>query len=158
MNNVCILQIEDDNNDVFFMNRAFARAGIANLVQVVTDGQMAMDYLAGSGPFADSTAHPLPDLVLLDLKLPKMSGLEVLEWIRGQAALRSMFVIVLTSSPDGRDARRAYALGANSYVIKPPDLQKYAEFARRLKEWWLECNQFVTAEESAGVRLNQPLI
>jgi DNA-binding response OmpR family regulator len=85
-------------------------------------------------------------MVLLDLKLPKKNGLEVLEWIRGQAGLRTVAVIVLTSSPDARDARRAYELGANSYVIKPADLQKYAEFARRFKEWWLECNQFVAGD------------
>jgi CheY-like chemotaxis protein len=146
MNNACILQVEDDENDVFFMKHAFKRAGITNLVQVVTDGQMAMDYLAGSGAFADRTAYPQPNMVLLDLKLPKKNGLEVLEWIRGQAGLRTVVVIVLTSSPNGQDARRAYQLGANSYVVKPGDLQKYAEFARRFKEWWLECNQFVAGD------------
>jgi CheY-like chemotaxis protein len=156
--NACILQIEDDDNDAFFMKHAFKRAGIANIVQVVTDGQMAMDYLAGAGAFGDRTAYPQPDLVLLDLKLPKMSGLEVLEWIRGQPGLRTLVVIVLTSSPDARDARRAYELGANSYVIKPADLQKYAEFARRLKEWWLDCNQFVAVDDAGGVRLNQSSI
>lgn len=148
MNNACILQVEDDDNDVFFMKHALKRAHVVNLVQVVTDGQMAIDYLAGAGPFADRTAFPQPDLILLDLKLPKQSGLEVLEWMRGQAGLRSIVVIVLTSSPDAHDARRAYQLGANSYVIKPPDLQKYAEFARRLKEWWLETNQYVSGDEA----------
>lgn len=79
------------------------------------------------------------------MKIPKKDGLEVLEWIRGQAALATVVVIVLTSSPNAGDARRAYQLGANSFVIKPADIQQLSELARRLKEWWLDYNQFVPA-------------
>jgi CheY-like chemotaxis protein len=137
-----LLYVDDDDNDLVLLQSAFKRAGIANPLHVATDGEMAIDYLAGAGPFADRRQHPLPGLVLLDLKLPKKNGLEVLEWIRSQAACKTLVVIVFTSSPNASDIGRAYELGANSFVIKPPEIQQLTELARRLKTWWLECNQF----------------
>ena len=92
MNSTCILQVEDEANEVFLLQRAFAQAGIANPVQVASDGQMAIDYLNGSGRFADRARFPLPGLVLLDLKLPRRSGREVLEWIRTQPRLNKLIV------------------------------------------------------------------
>ncbi len=145
MSNTCILYVEDEDNDVFLLRNGFKRAGITNPLQVATDGQMAIEYLAGTGPFADRGKYPLPGLVLLDLKLPKKDGLEVLQWIRGQHALATVAVIVFTSSPNDDDARRALQFGANSFVIKPARLEQLCEFARRLKAWWLDWNQFVSA-------------
>ncbi len=144
MSNTCILFVEDEDTDIFLLQSVFKREAVTNPLQVATDGQMAMACLAGTGPFADRKQYPLPGLVLLDLKLRKKDGLEVLKWIRGQDALRTVVVILLTSSPNESDARRAYQLGANSVVIKPSQFEQLCEFARRLKAWWLESNQFVS--------------
>src|SRR5579859_7009090 len=113
MNNTCILQVEDEANDVFLLQRAFLQAGIVNPVQVATDGQMAIDYLSGLGRFADRGKYPLPGLVLLDLKLPRRSGREVLEWIRAQPGLHRAVVVVFTSAQYVGDVSLAYQLGAN---------------------------------------------
>lgn len=140
----CILQVEDEETDVLLLRHAFQRAGVLQPVQVVTSGKEALDYLSGEGRFADRQAHPLPDLVLLDLKLPDKHGLEVLEWMRGQNQLKTTVVVALTSSNHETDIRRAYELGANSYVVKAADQQKRLEFAQHLKGWWLECNEYAT--------------
>jgi CheY-like chemotaxis protein len=138
----CILQIEDEEADVFLLRHAFQKADIRQTVQVVTGGQEAMDYFSGAGRFADRQKYPLPALVLLDLKLPDKHGLEVLEWVRDQAAWKRTVVIVLTSSNDPADIERAYEGGVNSYVVKAADNQKRLEFAQHLKGWWLVHNQF----------------
>jgi CheY-like chemotaxis protein len=141
-----ILQVEDEQADVELLQVVFKRAGITNPVHVVTDGQMALDYLAGAGRFADRERHPLPCLVLLDLKLPKVDGLDVLEWLRHQPNLKRLVVVVLSSSVQRRDVERAYDLGANSYAQKPPELGRMVEMARSLKSWWLGCNCFAPFE------------
>jgi CheY-like chemotaxis protein len=145
MSQTCILQVEDEANDVFLLQRAFRQAGITNPVRVATDGQMAIDYLSGAGPFGNRNDHPLPSLVLLDLKLPRKSGREVLQWIRAQPALRRMVVIVFTSGQYIGDVGLAYDLGANSFVIKPVDFTQYVTVARLLKDWWINCNLFAPA-------------
>lgn len=142
MNNTCILQVEDEANEVFLLQRAFSSAGITNPVQVATDGQMAIDYLNGRGHFADRGKYPLPGLILLDLKLPRRSGREVLEWVRSQPGLNRIVIIVFTSAQYTGDVSLAYELGANSFIIKPGDFTQYVELARLLKGWWLQHNQF----------------
>jgi CheY-like chemotaxis protein len=142
MNSTCILQVEDEANEVFVLQRAFLQAGILNPIQVATDGQMAIDYLYGAGRFADRSKYPLPTLILLDLKLPRRSGREVLEWIRSQPGLNQVVVIVFTSAQYVGDVSLAYELGANSFVIKPVDFSEYVEIAKLLKGWWLRHNQF----------------
>lgn len=142
MSKPCILQVEDEASEVFLLQRAFRQTGIDNPVQVATDGQMAVDYLAGSGQFADRTRFPLPGLILLDLKLPRRSGREVLQWIRAQPGFRRIIVIAFTSAPYIGDVGLAYDLGANSFLIKPKDFTRYLEIARLLKAWWLDHNQF----------------
>ncbi len=142
-----ILQVEDDQNDVTLLAYAFNKARITTAVQVVNDGRQAMDYLAGTGQFSDRTKYPLPCLLLLDLKLPGVSGFELLEWIRQQPALRTLVVIVFTSSSRPEDIERAYSLGANSCIVKPPDIQQRQEIAEYLKGWWLKYNQFATPSE-----------
>jgi CheY-like chemotaxis protein len=142
MDTSCILQVEDEANDVFLLQRAFLEEGIQSQVKVATDGQMAIDYLAGSGPFANRSKFPLPSIMLLDLKLPRRSGREVLEWLRLQPALRRIVVIVFTGAQYVGDIGLAYDLGANSFIIKPQEFSQYTKIARLLRDWWLQLNQF----------------
>src|SRR6476660_5646829 len=109
-----ILLVEDHEDDVFLMRQAIKEAGLANPIRVATDGKEAIDYLSGQGPFADRSRHPLPALVFLDLKLPGISGHEVLSWMRAEAQFRSTPVVVLTASEDPADLKKSYELGANS--------------------------------------------
>ena len=113
-----LLLVEDDPDHVLLIQRALARASLVNPLKIVRDGDEAIAYLAGTGEYDDRTRFPIPSLVLLDLKLPRKSGLEVLEWIRGHEALKFLPVVVLTSSSESRDIERAYALGVNSYLVK----------------------------------------
>jgi CheY-like chemotaxis protein len=136
-----ILLVEDDPNDVLLIRRAFTKARILNQIQTVSDGDQAVAYLNGDGPFADRNAHPLPVLVLLDLKLPRRSGLEVLEWVRAQEGLKRLPIVVLTSSKEAADVNRAYDLGANSYLVKPVGFDTLLELVKSLEVYWLILNQ-----------------
>jgi CheY-like chemotaxis protein len=136
-----ILLVEDDPNDVLLVQRAFRRAGVDSPIQVVADGEAAVDYLAGRGPYADRERHPLPALMLLDLKLPRRSGFEVLEWLRRQPRLRRLPVVILTSSALTADTRRAYELGANSYLVKPLEFDALQDMLRAVGAYWLGLNQ-----------------
>jgi CheY-like chemotaxis protein len=124
------------------MKRALKGARVVNPLLVVEDGQQAVDYLGGAGKFADREQYPLPAVVFLDLKLPLLSGHDVLAWIRRQRELESLVVIVLTSSNEPSDLNRCYALGANSYVVKPPTPEQLEELAKAFKWYWLEYNRF----------------
>jgi len=141
----CILYVEDDDNDVFFLRLAFSAAGIVDLLQVVKDGQEAVEYLDGGGIYADRRIYPPPSLVLLDLQLPLRDGMEVLKWIRTTQALKGLVVIMFTSSHHPRDVDTAYELGVNSFVVKPMTIADRAQFARELKAWWLQRNQLPEA-------------
>jgi CheY-like chemotaxis protein len=127
-----ILVAEDDESDVIFLRRAFKVAGIANPLHVVADGQEAIDYLARSKSFP---AERLPALVMLDLKMPRRGGLQVLRWIREEPIIRCLPVMILSSSENRNDIESAYDGGANAYMIKPPSLAEQAEVARFIKEW-----------------------
>jgi CheY-like chemotaxis protein len=153
---MCILHVEDDEPYVYLLQLTFERAGITSPVHVVSDGQMAMDYLAGVGEFADRKKHPLPCLVLLDLKLPKVNGLEVLEWIRRQPVLKKLVVVVLSSSALSEDIERAYELGANSYIEKPCELARTQEIVQLLKGWWLGYNRYAPIDEARQPAANAP--
>ena len=135
-----ILLVEDEENDVVFMEMALERAGLASSFQVAEDGQEAIDYLNGNGAFGDRTRFPLPALLFLDLKLPKVMGMDVLKWIRDQAALDTMVVIMLTSSQQRSDIEKACALGANSYVVKPSNPLGLEEVVDLVKRYWLKLN------------------
>jgi CheY-like chemotaxis protein len=137
-----ILLVEDNEDDVFLMERALHGAGVTNPLAIVSDGQEAIDYLAGSGKYADRVKHPLPAVVFLDLKLPLKTGHEVLSWIRAQAELESLVVVVLTSSNEPSDIRRCYALGANSYLVKPPTPEQLLDLAKSFRWYWLKYNRF----------------
>lgn len=140
--NRALLLVEDNEDDVFLMKRALKSARIVNPLLVVEDGQEALDYLGGAGKFADRNQYPLPAVVFLDLKLPFISGHDVLAWIRRQKQLEFMVVIVLTSSNEASDLSRCYALGANSYLVKPPTPEQLDDLAKAFKWYWLEYNQF----------------
>jgi CheY-like chemotaxis protein len=136
-----ILIVEDNPDDLLFLQRAFRGTSIAAPLRVVTDGAAALDYLAGRGAYADRGDHPLPALMLLDLKLPRVSGFEVLRWLRAEPGLRRLPVVVLTSSTQDDDISQAYDLGANSYVVKPSGLKQIAEVAKQIEAYWLTLNQ-----------------
>jgi CheY-like chemotaxis protein len=140
-NHGVVLLVEDDANDVFLMQRACRKVELPNPLQVVGDGDEAVDYLSGAGRFADRAQYPLPALVLLDLKLPRKTGLEVLEWLRQQSALRRVPVVVLTSSKEPADVNKAYDLGANSYLVKPLGFDALLELVRSLNIYWLNMNE-----------------
>ena len=120
MNQPSILLVEDNDDDIFLMRRALAKAKLTCPLQVVTDGQEAIDYLSGVQKYSDRSNYPLPDVIFLDLKLPYIHGFEVLSWLRQQPALKEVAVIILTSSPEERDRQRARELRARSYLVKPP--------------------------------------
>ncbi len=136
-----ILLAEDDENDATFLRRAFKQAEIVNPLQIVPDGQAAVDYLAGSGEFSDRGKHPLPGLVLLDLKMPRRTGMDALEWIRSQEQFRTLPIIMLTSSVHPSEMTAAYQLGANAFVTKPAGMPERTELARMIKGFWLIFNQ-----------------
>jgi CheY-like chemotaxis protein len=125
-----ILLVDDDSTDVFLLRRAFQKAGMGNRIEVVTDGEQAVAYLAGEGVFADRERHPLPSLVLLDIKLPRKSGFEVLTWLRQQPRLGSLPVVMLTSSGQAADIGRAYDAGATVYHVKPSAFDELVELVR----------------------------
>ena len=136
-----ILLVEDDANDVFFLKRAMKLAGMLNPVEVASDGRKAIHYLGGTGEYSDRAQFPLPCLVLLDLKLPHVMGLDVLKWIREQPELRTVIVVVFTASNLPPDISKAYFLGANSYLVKPSEPDGLVETVRLIREYWLDLNQ-----------------
>jgi CheY-like chemotaxis protein len=131
-----ILIVEDNSNDRILLQRAFRRARLANPLHMVTDGEEAIAYLLGEGRFADREANPFPILVLLDLKLPRRSGLEVLQWMREHPTFRRLPVVVLTSSKEQSDINLAYDLGANSYLTKPVEFDALIELVSTLNLFW----------------------
>lgn len=137
----CILLVDDDEDDIILTKRAFERMRVANPLQVANNGEEAIDYLSGKGPFADRAKHPLPTLVLLDVKMPRKGGHEVLEWLKAQPQLRRIPVVMLTSSKDPSDVNRAYDHGVNSYLVKPLSFDGLAEIARTLNLYWIVTNQ-----------------
>ena len=137
-NGAPILVADDDPDDVLLLRRAFRKANLPVSLRVVTDGEAAIAYLAGDGPYADRDDHPLPALLLLDLKMPRKSGFEVLEWIRSQPGLRRLRIVVLTSSRHSSDIDRAHELGANSYVVKPIVFDDLVAMAQRLGAYWMD--------------------
>jgi CheY-like chemotaxis protein len=114
------LLVEDNEDDAFFMQRAFRNAGLRNPLQIVTDGEQAIEYLAGQNGFADRKKYPLPDMIFLDLKMPGLNGFDVLRWIRKNKK-SDVRVAMLTSSPEEIDRKKARELGADCYLLKPPD-------------------------------------
>ena len=140
-NGTTILHVEDDPNDVLLVERALRKAGVTASVRVVTDGEEAVNYLASQTQMTDSEQNPVPTLVLLDLKLPRKSGLEVLEWIRRTDGLRRLPVVMLTSSRQPVDINRAYDLGVNAYLAKPVSFDMLVDVLKTLEAFWLRSNE-----------------
>src|ERR1051325_1780907 len=136
-----ILLAEDDPNDVLLIQRAFQRTHVANPMQVVRDGEEALAYLGGQGHVPDRDRHPLPVLMLMDLKMPRKTGLEVLEWVRQQPGLKRLPIIVLTSSNQSPDINRAYEMAANSYLVKPAGFDSLLDLVKNLDMYWLILNE-----------------
>ncbi len=135
-----VLLAEDDPNDAFLVQRAFKKAELPHRLVHAADGQQAVDYLSGVPPFDDRLAHPFPDLLLLDLKMPRLNGFEVLEWLQGKAEFRALPAIVLSSSDHQADIEQARALGAAEYYRKPGDPAELLGIIRALDERWLQRN------------------
>ena len=141
MNGHDILLVEDNPDDVELTRLAFAEAGEPHRLHVVSDGAEAVDYLLARGRHADREGADLPALVLLDLNLPKLNGREVLQAIRAEPATRSLPVVVLTTSAEPFDVDKVYALGANSYIQKPVDFERFVDVVREIGLYWLALNQ-----------------
>ncbi|WP_138502380.1 response regulator [Nostoc sp. PA-18-2419] len=136
-----ILLAEDDSDQVLLICRALRKANLMQCLQVVSNGEAAISYLCGEGEYADRERYPLPILVLLDLKMPRKSGFEVLEWLKQQPKLRRLPVIVLTTSKETIDVHKAYDLGVNSYLVKPVAFSDLTAMIKLLEAYWLNLNQ-----------------
>lgn len=135
-----LLLAEDDPNDQLMMTRSLQKLGVPMKLRLVGDGEEAISYLAGEGVFGNREHFPLPKLTLLDLKMPRRSGLEVLEWIRSRPEIRTSVVVMLSSSDLPEDVRAAYQRGANSYLVKPNSVDRLNELNEALVTYWLKKN------------------
>lgn len=145
MRNKAILLVEDNPRDEALTLRALKKSNIVNEVVVVRDGVEALDYFFGTGTYADRDTTELPQLVLLDLKLPKVDGLEVLRRLRADERTRRLPVVVFTSSSEEEDMIKSYDFGANSYVRKPVEFEQFLEATRQLGLYWLVLNEVAAA-------------
>jgi len=135
-----VLLVEDDLNDIFLVKRAFKAAHLENPLQVVTDGEEATNYLSGKGKYADRDTYPLPRLIVMDIKMPRMSGFDVLEWIKNDGTLRRIPVIIVSSSNRPQDIDMAYQLGANAYMVKPVSYRAVERLFESITHYWgFEC-------------------
>ena len=136
-----ILYAEDDENDAFLFQHALSRADIGRRLVIVPNGRSAIEYLSGTGAYADRTQYPLPSLVLLDVKMPVLSGLDVLKWIRSSPAHAKLAVFMMTSSNEDSDIRRAYSEGVDGYLVKPNKVDDLVQMIRSLEKHWLSQNR-----------------
>jgi CheY-like chemotaxis protein len=143
-----ILLVDDDSGDVMLAQRAFLKARLVNPIRSLKSGELAIEYLSGEGEYSDREKYPMPALVLLDLKMPGKDGLEVLRWIRAHEdpQVNSLRVVVLTGSDAIRDVNSAYGAGANSFMIKPVDFERFAELSQAFGGSWLWMHQTVRSE------------
>ena len=142
-----LLVVEDDEDDLLIMKMACQRTGIPHSFQAVTDGVAAVEYLAGEGVYSNRNKYPLPDLVFLDVKIPKRSGHEVLEWIRAQDQFKHLPVVMLTHSTQVEDMDRAYRLGVTSYLRKVASQAEFGQAVRVILKYWLELNIMPTERD-----------
>ncbi len=147
-----ILVAEDDASDAFFIKRAFLKEGINAPLEFVPDGDQAVGYLDGRDQFADRTRFPLPKLLLLDLKMPKLGGFEVLQWVRNNPELRRLPALILSNSSLQDDIDRAHDLGANGYCVKPADLENMSQLVRGVAGFWFHCHKFPTIRSTCATQ------
>ena len=140
-NHVEILLVEDNPNDLELALHALKRNNLANHIEIARDGAEALDFIFATGVYAHRDINKIPKLILLDLKLPKVDGLEVLQRVKSDPRTRTIPVVVLTSSREERDIVESYKLGVNSYIVKPVDFEQFTEAVRNLGLYWLLLNQ-----------------
>ena len=140
-----ILLVEDREDDIVLIQKSFRRAKIEPALQIVRGGEEAISYLSGTGKYSNRAEYPLPWLVLLDLKMQRVDGFEVLQWIRKEPELQALIVVVLTSSEQIWDVNKAYESGANSFMVKPVDFDDTAALANSIIQYWLQHNRFPQA-------------
>ena len=136
-----ILLVEDNEGDIRLTQEVLKEGKVRNRLSVVRDGEEAIAYLKGEGKYSNRDEYPLPDLMLLDLQMPRKDGFEVLRWVRQQPGLAGLRIVVLTSSEDLRDVNEAYRLGANSFLVKPLEFENFVETSMFLKHYWLVMNK-----------------
>jgi len=140
-NERAILLVEDEATDALLIQRAFQKAGLPLRLKIVRDGNQAIEYLSGQGPYSNRERFPLPFLVLLDLKMPGTDGFGVLQWARAEPGLKRLLIVVLTSSALQADIDRAYEAGANSYMVKPVAFEQMVHLIQRFEIYWTEINR-----------------
>jgi CheY-like chemotaxis protein len=141
-NPVSILIADDDTQDAMLVKMAAQRAAVGFRLESVTDGEQAIDYLLGRERYADRQTHPFPSMMLLDLKMPRLSGFDVLDFVRREPELRRLPVVIFSSSDDPSDIKRAYEAGANSYLCKPHSTDDLSALLKSLEEYWCKFNHF----------------
>lgn len=144
--NPVILLIDDDPDDRFLVRRSFERLGIENPLIEVHDGQEAIAYLSGDGPYADRRKYPFPGILLLDLQMPRVDGLELLNWIRLNLSVPGFLIIVLSRVDEIRQVNKAYALGANSFLIKPGNEEELRGLISSFRDYWIVGNKALGAK------------
>ncbi|MES9971547.1 MAG: response regulator [Candidatus Thiodiazotropha sp.] len=147
-NSAIIMLVEDNRMDVELTLDAFKEARLSNRIEVANSGRHALDYLLGNGAFTDRIEYPLPDLILLDLKMPGIDGFEVLKQIKGTPKVKRIPVVVLTSSKEQGDRALSYDIGANSYLVKPVAFSGFIDVVRQIEDYWLTLNVAAPLSES----------
>jgi CheY-like chemotaxis protein len=137
--NLTILIAEDSEDDGLFLERAFRKIGMQNAVQILTDGQEVLDYLRGTGKYKDRREFPFPSVLFTDIKMPRVNGFQVLEWLRDHPECKVIPTIVFSSSAQPEDVEQAYKLGANAYFVKPASLAELEDMMRYAYEFWARC-------------------
>src|SRR5688572_10306753 len=148
-----ILLVDDSEFDVLLMRAAFKKAQFHPVLQVVRNGEEAIAYLAGTGEYNDRASFPLQTLVLLDINMPKKNGFEVLRWLRADPILKRLSVTMLTASLRPEDVDLAFELGANSYLVKPSNLESLADMLRTLRDW-IGINHFASVSAGNGLTID----
>lgn len=141
-NPVSVLIADDDTQDTMLVRMAAQRAALGIRLESVTDGEQAIDYLLGRAAYADRQSHPFPSMMLLDLKMPRLSGFDVLDFVRREPQLRRLPIVIFSSSDDPKDIKRAYEAGANSYLCKPHSSDDLSALLKALQEYWCKFNHF----------------
>ena len=157
MDRKLILIAEDQENDILLMWRAFQKANVTNPLCFVRDGKEVLAYFKGEGQFANRAEYPLPDLLLLDLKMPCMDGFQVLEWVRKQPELQTLRIVVLTSSCDMRDVNEAFRLGANAFLVKPVNIAEFIELVAAIRDYCVGPSEITELEEMHSTSLEMEL-
>lgn len=148
-----VLCAEDDDNYALLMQNVFKQAGCAHKLFHVPNGAKAIQYLKGEGEFENRLLYPVPCVVLADLKMPIINGFELIEWIRRNPAYSHIPIVVLTLSEEYRDIQKAYSLGANSFLVKPPNVEDLKEIVKMLDNYWLKLNRIQRDAESSPTRI-----